>query len=94
MAKKPPNKPNVVSLPVAVYRTDIPTSLRNLADWYENGNYPMPTSLAIVTESAEGVSFYTQGLNADDNLRTLGMLEMAKSIVISCTSMTEDNVDG
>ncbi|MDX1464482.1 MAG: hypothetical protein R3215_02110 [Halomonas sp.] len=74
---------DVTRLPCATYRTDIPTSLRALADQIESGETPMPESVTIVTSTEEGVEVYSQGLRADDDIFTIGLLEMAKGLVIA-----------
>lgn len=59
---------NVTRLPCATYRTDIPASLRALADQIESGETEMPESMTIVTSGQEGVQVYSQGLRADDDI--------------------------
>lgn len=73
---------SVTRLPCATYRTDIPTSLRAMADQIEQGEMPMPESMVTITSSPDGVEVYTQGMRADDDIFTIGLLEMGKGLVI------------
>lgn len=92
MADKPDHSTgNVTRLPCATYLTDIPASLRALADSLEGGEYPKPESLVMIFRSHEGVSLYTQGVLADDDVHSLGMLEMAKGLVTSCAVYGEED---
>lgn len=81
---------DITRLPCATYRTDIPTSLRALADQIESGETPMPESLTIVSSGDEGVEVYSQGLRADDDIHTIGLLELAKGLVIANHAIAED----
>ncbi len=74
---------DITRLPCATYRTDIPASLRALADELERGDTPMPDSLTMVSSGEDGVTVYSQGIRADDDIYTIGVLEMAKGLVIS-----------
>lgn len=74
---------SITRLPCATYRTDIPASLRALADELEQGEIEMPESLAMITSGQDGVVVYTQGLRADDDIFTIGLFEMAKGLVIA-----------
>lgn len=80
--------PDVTRLPCATYRTDIPRSLRALADELERGDEPMPESLTMICSGDDGVQVYSQGLRADDDIHTIGLLEMAKGLIIA--GHTED----
>lgn len=73
----------VTQLPCATYRTDIPRSLRALADQIESGEAPTPESLIMIASSDDGVTVYSQGLRADDDVFTVGLLEMGKGLVIA-----------
>lgn len=74
----------VTRLPCATYRTDIPASLRALADQIESGETPTPESLVMISSAAgETVEVYTQGIRADDDVFTIGLLEMGKGLVIA-----------
>ncbi|MDV6318793.1 hypothetical protein [Chromohalobacter sp. HP20-39] len=74
---------NVTRLPCETYRTDIPASLRALADQLEQGETQMPESLAMISSGQDGVTVYSQGMRADDDIFTIGLLEMAKGLVIA-----------
>lgn len=74
---------NVTRLPCETYRTDIPASLRGLADQIEKGEAELPESMTIVTSGKEGMQVYSQGMRADDDIFTIGLLEMAKGLVIA-----------
>ncbi|MGE6778270.1 hypothetical protein ACQKFL_11585 [Vreelandella titanicae] len=81
---------SVTRLPCETYRTDIPASLRALADELEQGVTEMPESLVIVSSGESGVSVFGQGLRADDDILTIGLLELAKGLVVSAHSLSED----
>ena len=83
---------NVTRLPCETYRTDIPASLRALADQLERGEEKMPDSLTMISSGQDGVVVYSQGLRADDDIFTIGILEMAKGLVIA--NHTGDENDG
>ncbi|KJZ05576.1 hypothetical protein TW86_20775 [Halomonas sp. S2151] len=75
---------DVTRLPCATYRTDIPASLRALAEQLERGETPMPESLVMISSAEdETVEVFTQGIRADDDVFTIGLLEMGKGLVIS-----------
>lgn len=73
----------ITILPCATYRTDIPRSLRALADQIESGEAPTPESLIMIASSDEGVTVYSQGLRADDDVFTVGLLEFGKGLITS-----------
>lgn len=80
----------VTRLPCETYRTDIPASLRALADELEQGVTEMPESLVMVSSGESGVQVYSQGLRADDDILTVGLLEFAKGLVVSAHSLSEE----
>lgn len=82
---------DVTRLPCATYRTDIPASLRALADQLERGDTQMPESLAMISSGQDGVVVYTQGLRADDDIFIIGLLEMGKGLVISNHAGGDEN---
>lgn len=81
----------VTRLPCATYRTDIPASLRAMADQIENGEADTPDSLIMVSSGEEGVEVYSQGIRADDDIFTVGLLEFGKGLIIG--SHTASNND-
>ncbi|NWO10171.1 hypothetical protein HLV40_07140 [Chromohalobacter salexigens] len=82
---------SVTRLPCATYRTDIPRSLRALADQLEQGEAPMPESLVMISSGQDGVEVYSQGLRADDDVLTVGLLEFGKGLVIGGHTPSEDS---
>jgi len=81
---------NVTRLPCETYRTDIPASLRALADQIESGEVELPESMVMVSSAEDGVVVYTQGMRADDDVLTIGLLEMGKGLVIANHSGGDD----
>lgn len=74
---------SVTRLPCETYRTDIPASLRALADQIESGEVETPDSLVMVSSGENGVSVCAQGIRADDDILTAGLLEFGKGLVVN-----------
>ncbi len=81
---------SVTRLPCQTYLTDIPASLRAFADQLESGEIETPESLVMVSSGGDGVVVYGQGLRADDDILTVGLLEMGKCLLINTHSSTEE----
>jgi nitrate reductase NapAB chaperone NapD len=67
------------------YRKDIAASLRALANEIEAGDY-QPSLLVVVHDCEKDpdlISTCTQGRKADDIVSCVGMLEMAKALMIT-----------
>lgn len=76
----------ITRLPCETYRLDIPGSLRAMADQLEKGEMDMPESMVIVTSGDTGVKVYSQGIKADDEILTVGLLEFGKGLIINAHS--------
>lgn len=81
---------SVTRLPCQTYLTDIPASLRAFADQLESGEIETPESLVMVSSGGDGVAVYTQGMRADDDLLTVGLLEIGKGLVINTHSLSDE----
>lgn len=80
---------NITRLPCATYKTDIPASLRILADEIESGETALPESVVIISSGEQGVEVFSQGMRADDDVFTIGLFEMGKNIIIG--AMGDEN---
>lgn len=80
---------NVTRLPCATYRTDIPASLRGMADQIESGELPVPELMVMVTTSKDGIDVFSQGIRADDDVFTIGLLNLGKDRLIAA-HLSED----
>lgn len=57
--------------------TNVPVTLRRIADGMENGMYPSGMAV-LTTYSAEGTEVYMLGKGQESMALTIGILEMAK----------------
>lgn len=74
---------SVTRLPCETYRTDIPASLRAMADQIERGEMSTPGSMVTVCAMPDGVEVFAQGMRADDDMLAVGLLETGKALVVA-----------
>lgn len=77
---------SVTRLPCQTYRADIPASLRAMADQIERGEMSTPDSMVTVCSGADGVEVFGQGIRADDDIFTIGLLDMGKGLIVGMHS--------